>query len=92
MIISFQIVAANDGFTNVAGTQVMFIREPMTYADAEKNCGEKGAKLVEMWSLTEWKKITEWLERNLETNGTWYKSWDLSWVGLKSTSEEGTYV
>ena len=65
----------------------MFVRESMTFAEAEKNCEEKGAKLVEMWSLTEWKEITEWIKKNFHISRPSDHSWVPSWVGLKGGDE-----
>ena len=83
--ITVQTVACNDGFTNVAGTQVMFVKDLMTFADAEKNCEEKGAKLVEIWTSEEWKEIKGWLKLQ-EATYHW------SWIGLTDTKEKEVFV
>ena len=48
----------NDNFTEVFGTQLLFIGEQMSYQKAEEKCEENGSKLVEIWSDTEWTEVT----------------------------------
>ena len=44
-------------FTQVGDTQLLFVNEVLPFADAERYCESKDSKLVEFWSIAEWKEV-----------------------------------
>ena len=87
IIYQCETMGSTDAFTNVGGSmQLMRVDEPMTFAEAERNCEKKGAKLVEMWNVEEWKEVMAWLK----FEGKFYGL--MSWIGLTDTKDEGTFI
>ena len=86
VVISLHKVVCDDVFTNISGSQVMFVNQRMTFEEAETNCKGKGATLVEMWTLEEWKEISEWFGEQRVHRRT------AVWIGLTDIMKEGTFL
>ena len=91
--ILFQKAACEDVFININGSsrlwsQVMFVDQRLDFAEAEANCMEKDATLVEMRTLKEWNEIVAWFA-NIERR---FPKMSAVWIGLTDTLEEGTFV
>ena len=44
-------------FTKVGDTQLLFVNEMLPFDDAEGHCAAIDSKLVEFWSVFEWKEV-----------------------------------
>ena len=86
--ISYHKVVCDDIFTNITGSQVMFVDRRMTFDEAQTNCKKRNATLVEIWTLEEWNEITAWFtdreERVHRKNAVW--------IGLSDILEEGKFL
>ena len=63
----FEVFACDATFAKVGNTQLLFANETLPFPDAERYCESKDSKLIEFWSIAEWKEvINDWSLFNLD--------------------------
>ena len=46
-----------DTFTKVGDTSLLLVKEKFPFGEAERHCAAKDSKLIEFWSIAEWKEV-----------------------------------